>query len=377
MKIGILTLPLHYNYGGILQAFALFKVLEEMRHQPILIRRNRKKTLINLLSLYYSWFLFHFLRIDRGVKWIKANKILCQDTSSFVTTYIPNQSIVINSRRELYNLFKNERFDGVVVGSDQVWRKQYSPNIYNYFLDFCEKISICKVAYGASFGDEKWQYSNSETKRLRKLISEFNAVSVREDRGVDLCRDYLGITAKFVLDPTFLIERDVYDEICTKVSMTMSSNTLVYYLLDKTKEKEDSVYQVAKEMKLEPYSLSPKYSLTWNHYYHHFQDCIWRPVEEWLYAISHAAFIITDSYHGCIFSIIFHRDFLVVENKNRGLSRIQSLLKRLGLEDHIITFSSNYTFHYNNVTDWNDVDARLMKEKSNSILFLKESLKNY
>ena len=378
MKVGILTLPLHYNYGGILQAFALYKVLEEMQHRPVLIRRDRKKTLVNRLGSYCSWLLYHSLGIDKGVKWAKANTILCQNTSSFVAAYIPNQSEVVYSGKQLRRLLNDEHFDAVVVGSDQVWRRHYVPNIYNYFLDFCkDRGKTCKVAYGASFGDEKWQYSDSETKELRRLISEFNAVSVREDAGIKLCKDYLGINAKLVLDPAFLIERDVYDDICTKARMTIPSNTLACYLLDRTAEKESFVYKVAKEKDLEPYLLSPKYTLSWENYYHHFQDCIWGAVVEWLYAISHAAFIVTDSYHGCVFSIIFHRNFFVVENKSRGFSRIQSLLGLLGLKDHMISLSSNNLSHLNIVTDWNDVDARLMKEKLGSRLFLKDSLQNF
>src|SRR5690606_30541311 len=137
------------------------------------------------------------------------------------------------------------KFSAVVVGSDQVWRPRYSPNIYNFFLDFLKNNStIKKVAYAASFGTEDWEYTEEQTREARELIKHFNAVSVRESSGVLLCDKYLNRKdAVHVLDPTLLLKAEDYNQLINKTKKEIG---LFTYVLDETKEKLDFIKQCSK-----------------------------------------------------------------------------------------------------------------------------------
>src|SRR5690606_15864360 len=105
----------------------------------------------------------------------------------------------------------NIGFDTYIVGSDQCWRPKYSPNITNYFLDFLnDKQNVIRISYAASFGTSDWEFNEPETKMCRDLIQKFDAVSVRESSGIELCQKYLDKEAQHVLDPTMLLELDDY-----------------------------------------------------------------------------------------------------------------------------------------------------------------------
>src|SRR5690606_26995758 len=122
----------------------------------------------------------------------------------FLNKYI-NHSLLINAYKDLAEYFKNRKFNAVIVGSDQTWRPKYSPNIYNYYLDFLkDNNQIKKLAYASSFGTAEWEYTTEQTEKCKTLAKQFHAISVREHTGVDLCREKLGVEAIQLLDPTLL-----------------------------------------------------------------------------------------------------------------------------------------------------------------------------
>ena len=184
MKIGILTLKLHNNYGGILQAYALCNILNNIGHEAF------------ILSLK-----------ENGVK-SKLKALLDNNNplNKFVADNIPTIEISELSQREIVE----NKISAIIVGSDQVWRPRFT-SIPIYFLDFLKNDnSIRKIAYAASFGVDKWEYSNELTEKCKELISKFNLVTVREISGVHLCKQYLNHDASLVLDPTMLLNISVY-----------------------------------------------------------------------------------------------------------------------------------------------------------------------
>lgn len=117
----------------------------------------------------------------------------------------------IDSTSSLRKYFKKNRYDAVIVGSDQTWRPKYSPNIYDFYLDFISKDKrIKRIAYASSFGVDDWEYSAEETKKCAKLSKLFDGISVREQSGIDLCKDHLGVDSELALDPTLLLNKDDY-----------------------------------------------------------------------------------------------------------------------------------------------------------------------
>ena len=211
MKIGILTLPLHTNYGGILQAYALQTVLERMGHQTVVLNHKRKYSLPawRLPLSYTKRVIKKFvlgrkdIRIFAEQHQNKEYAIVSQHTQRFIDTYIHTYNV------ESFKSLKAADFDAIVVGSDQVWRPKYfepmfGEGIDNAFLSFAHNWKIKRISYAASFGTEDWEYTDEYTRMCSELLGLFDAITVREESGVRLCKDKFGVDAEHVLDPTML-----------------------------------------------------------------------------------------------------------------------------------------------------------------------------
>ena len=214
---------------------------------------------------------------------------------SFVNKYI-NKTKTVHSYSA--NLVKKEKFDAVIVGSDQVWRPEYVDFPEDMFLKFVPD-NVRKIAYAASFGVDYWQYPQELETECRKLISRLEAVSVREESGVALCRQYFKTNAKWVLDPTILAGPEAYLPLIQDLTC---KNYLFAYILDSSQEIETYVKELAQVNDLECFICSA-------------HDDATLAVEGWLSRIARASMVITDSFHGTVFSILFHRDFYTIQNK--------------------------------------------------------------
>lgn len=332
-KVAILTQPLGPNYGGILQAFALQHVLREMGHQPITIdRRGSQDRLRALASLAKGGLLWMAGRQRRVRRWPspKESDIICQHTNRFVSEHITT-SVPIITTDQLRRYAEEEGLDAYIVGSDQVWRKAYSPCMPNYFLDFLPEDSPAKrIAYAASFGIGIWEFTEAETQLYSRLAKRFDLISVREDSAVGLCREHLGVEATHVLDPTMLVDRSVYEELAMSKYAHPSKGDLFCYILDRTPEKSRLIRETASEHGLTPFeilpreyrSLAPRDDLS---------EAVLPPIEQWLRSFMDAKFVITDSFHGMVFSILFEKPCIVIQNSSRGNDRFQSLLKMLSV----------------------------------------------
>lgn len=365
MKIGILTLPLHTNYGGILQAYALQTVLERMGHEVCLIEKRRKPLKLPLWKAPLSYgkrivknLTGHPFPIFYEQKINRERPIVRQNTEKFINKYIKRRIV------DDYSDIKETDFDAIVVGSDQIWRPKYFHDIECAFLDFTEGWNIKRIAYAASFGTDEWEYTPKQTKRCRELIKIFDSVSVRESSGVDLCRKYLGVDAVHVLDPTMLLSEDDYIQLFKNAKTPKSNGTLLCYILDETQEKTALVNRIAEEKKLVPFRVNSKVE---NHSAP-LSERIQPPVEQWLRGFYNSEFIVTDSFHACVFSILFNKPFVVVGNVDRGMSRFTSLLEMFGLNDRLFTdMPESQSVEYIN---WQEVNALLDSQRKAAKDFL-------
>ena len=236
MRIGILTLPLHTNYGGILQAYALQTVLEKMGHKTMMIDKGwpPKVPFINYLKRTikesfkklsgHSTQRWHWIFFQYG-EMLKEH----QYTIQFVNKYIHRKI-----QRDLYAI-SNGEFDGFVVGSDQIWRVQHYRPIVNAYLDFTKGWHVKRVSYAASFGTDDWEYSPEETSECSKLLHAFDAVGVRESSGVSLCNKYFHrIDVQHVLDPTLLLTSEDYVNRLGLATVAKSKGDFLVYILDMT-----------------------------------------------------------------------------------------------------------------------------------------------
>ncbi len=320
MKIGIITQPLYANYGGILQNYALQQVLKKMGHSPITLDYMPSLSFGRYILYVGKNLLFSLSPVKRRP--IKPYKhFLERPTSidSFVRHHIDlTKTISRYSKR----LLRKNKIDALIVGSDQVWRYSYNSHyIKDMYLWFANDYPCRKITYAASFGVERWDYPDSVSQEIRKQAKIFDFVTVRERSGVEICRNHLGVDAALVLDPTLLLNVSDYDRFCTAPDPA-EEPFLVAYLLDMNKEKAELIENVANKKGLLVKYLTVSAS-----------SC---SIEEWLSTIRRAAFVITDSYHGSLFSILFEKQFLTIINKKRGADRFNTLFESLGLQDRLL-----------------------------------------
>ncbi|MBW7869140.1 MAG: polysaccharide pyruvyl transferase family protein [Brumimicrobium sp.] len=375
MKIGILTQPIFANYGGILQNFALQKILRDFDHNVVTLNRkfnkpnqiravisNTKNCLIQKLS-------------GRKERIFTQNEIdyIASNTKKFIDQNI-FLSELLDSDSKVKTHYENNNYDAIIVGSDQVWRPSYSPNIYNYFLDFALRNSqIKKIAYAASFGVDDWEFDDNQTKKCSELVKLFNAVSVREESGIKLCADFFNVNAIMVLDPTMLLDKNDYLSIFDFKSLPKRKGIFTY-ILDKTEFKSQAVNKVGDLLNLEMFDNQPKenfaYPISKN-----IDDFVYPSVETWLKAFYDADFVITDSFHGTVFSILFQKSFIVLENETRGQARFNSLLNMFDLQNRMISDIDKISEVISEPVNYSNVNSILIERRKVSLAFLINSLK--
>lgn len=382
MKIGILTQPLHINYGGLLQNYALQKVLKDMGHDVLTF---------NIQDHHRPWIREQLSKIKNKVCGIiipslrknvyhttqRQEAVIRQHTNHFIDKYI-RITLPIHRKEDFANCAKLEQFDGFVVGSDQVWRPCYNDFITSMFLDFVKDDNIKKVAYAASFGTSKWEYTKTLTQKCRNLVRKFDIITVREFSGISLCKNYLGVEAKHVLDPTMLLVREDYEKLVHNEKEPPHKGNLFYYFLDPNEAKANLVKEITLKGDMTPFSVLPKYQpqqRTKAIVENKIEDCIYPSVTSWVRAFMDANIVIGDSFHCAVFSIIFNKTFWVVSNNNRGNTRIKSLLKMFNIEDRLIDENNFNVVNMEGTINWEPINITWSKSRLRCINLLKNNLK--
>lgn len=368
MKVAILTLPFRTNYGQILQGYALQTILERMGHDvemlddPYFTKAYYLRYPMMCLKRGYQ-------KLVQGKKEIEVfvpeHVRIKQHTQRFIDRHI-RRRIVCN-----WDAAIAADYDAFVVGSDQVWRPQYfvnrnRPCVELAFLSFAAENPVKRISYAASFGTDQMEYTPSQLHVCSQHLKKFNAVSVREESGVLLCDEYFGVKAEHVLDPTMLLRKEDYVGLIPQDISPVEGNMLVY-ILDESDSTRRFISDISQNKGLKPFRVNAQ-----NGDNVPLADRIQPPVEKWLQGFADAEFVITDSFHACVFSIIFHKPFICVGNKQRGMTRIESLLNMIGLKYKFQEFELLYV-QCDNV-EWEKVDAALEERLSFSLNFLKEAL---
>mgnify|MGYP002516842802 CR=1 FL=1 len=378
MRIGILTLPLHTNYGGILQAYALQTVLKRMGHEVVVFDTPKKSFLPPLWKLPLCFGKRTLKRIlgknDRIFYEHYENKIrsvIAQNIQPFVDKNIHRK--IIRNFHEL----SQEDYDAIVVGSDQVWRATYFVPLWlgqpmeDGFLAFTNGWNIKRISYAASFGTSIWEYTEEQTQQCKQLLQKFDAVSVREENGVKLCEKYFDVDALQVLDPTMLLVREDYIRLFKKSNTPKSKGNLLNYVLDNSDEIDHLIDEIAAQKHLMPFAVNNPFE---------YDDTkplnmrIKLSVESWLRGFYDAEFVITDSFHACVFSILFKKQFVVVGNRERGMARFESLLQMFGLGNRLVSPDSEVCSLP--MINYDVVYKKYDKLKEMSFAFLQNALKN-
>ncbi len=368
MKIGILTLELVSNYGGVLQAFALYHTLERMGHEPCLISTRKLKE--PKLKKRIKWF------VSRCIEWVFPLYITYQTSKDgsrknfirFINEKLPNK-IYPTDLKQL-----NGEFDALVVGSDQVWRPVFSEDVRMFFLDFAMDFKhVKRIAYAASFGlpdlkDDEWR--DGYIDECATMLKKFDAVSVRENDAVDICKNRFGFeNAKWVLDPTMLLApTDYLQEV-----PVATKGKFVNYILDMDSTKEAIISTIEKTMGTKTIYLKDEIEVSHQRPLKFKQH---RSIESWLTEIASAEFVFTDSFHGCVFCIIFNKPFAVRLNAQRGNARFNSLMQLYGLQDRMVKNAEDVEKVMALPIDWETVNEKRHQMIEKSIGFLRNALWN-
>lgn len=376
MKIGILTQPLQNNYGGLLQNYALQHVLLDLGHEVVTLDHKPKQ--------YPKWYVY-LSRIKNGLlnkinptKYpsssyllsAKEKKTIEANTQSFIERSINRTKKCVGAddfRKEV----KKRGIESLVVGSDQCWRPSYNVYIEDMFLQFAEDLPIKKrVSYAASFGTDDWEFTPELTKTCSALAKKFDLITVREDSGVKLCREYLDIEAKHVLDPTMLLTKENYISLIREYACDKSEGNLFTYILDPTSNKDAFIKHVAANLGLKAFQVLPEYNedhRTKEVVKDEIEKCIYPSPISWLRAFWDSEMTIVDSFHGMVFSIIFNKPFWVIGNPKRGLSRFTSLLSGFDLTDRLISDNNLREINLLKPIEWQKVNEILENKRMESL----------
>lgn len=355
MRIALLNLPFDNNYGGNLQRYALTKVLQSLGHDvTYLFVKFDIKNPPFYIQVYKS-FVYLYRCVVGGKKWDWKSVVTprqlydrkCKSANIFVDQNICHTEPIYNVK----DLLKHLDYDVFIVGSDQVWRKTIANNyLPTMFFDYLPD-RIKRIAYSVSLGSDNNELTDEEIHFYRSLYSKFSAVSVRELSALDLLRMYQWESPNAIctLDPTLLLDKQDYIDLIKAADTTPSEGDMFCYILDPSKEKEDYIQTLIKKNKQKPYyfGINTKYSLS---------------IEQWLRSFWDAKLIVTDSFHGFVFSIIFNKPFYLFRNDFRGNARFDSMSNLLGI-------NLNCTEQ-----DWTLINKNRAREIKKSLDYLMASL---
>ncbi len=351
MKIALLNLQYDNNYGGNLQRYALMTILQRMGHDV---------THLNLRSSFENSFFTNLIKIPKRFlkKILKDSSVTvfsdaylqerynqnCSISDPFYNRYIKHTDILTSKNK----LVKYIDYDAFIVGSDQVWRKDYAElfGIDTFFFDWIPD-NKPRLGYAVSLGTETGGFSSDDIVRLGQYYSKFTALSVREKSALDTIKQYGWNNPKpeWVLDPTLLLSKEDYLELIFDGSTLESSGDMFCYILDPNEEKDSIIQEEAKRRNLKPFNASLNGKRI--------------SIQQWVRSFYDSKFIVTDSYHGLLFSLIFNKPFRLIRNMNRGNARFDSIFE-------IVGFSSNLG---DNV-DWDKINIIISSKRFDCINWL-------
>lgn len=349
MKIGTITFHWATNYGAVLQAYALQQHLKLNHYDTeiinyIPIRVKIKQTIACLKTLKVA----ELIKENRFRKFRKECLVLSNET--------------YYSNRSLNNKCLN--YDACICGSDQVWNEWFAlfaegkPTL-SYYLNFV-KSGTLRISYATSFGTNK--LSKEAMEILKPELEKFTKISVREKEGITILEN-MGIKSTLVVDPTLLLDSNMYIELFACKNIQKSFPLFSYIL-----HENQSTAEQAKEYIFNKYfdaRLDKKYNN--------------QPVGiyEWLYNIKNTRLVLTNSFHGAIFSILFHKPFIVIPVQASNMNdRITTLLSSTGLENRMLfDYNENEMDRIMQETiDWVQVDRKVKQLKKDSVDFLETAL---
>ena len=381
MRIGIVTYwSSSDNYGQQLQCFALQKYLIGLGHDAYLIK-YMPTSHIPLWRRIARFVKYRLLVSSEQKEKDKKLKLICERNKllncrrgfkEFRDKYIKSTEIVYRNIKELRN--NPPAADIYICGSDQVWNNSLKdPDTAGWFLDF-GKPTVKRVSYAASIGRD---IDSSEINRFTKYLKNFNAISVREQKAYTLCHQ-LGFDKSLIaIDPTLLLNSSAYDSIeidSNGTDVAGKPYVFIYTLNIRTAEEIywDDFQKIIAKDGLQIRSVSSSGYLPARELLPGVQN-EQATIPKWLSLIKHSEYVITTSFHGVVFCLLYHKPFYAVLLQNeysKGNDRIVSLLANVGLENRAIASTQDIEIAQYADICWEEIDEKIHQFRKKTIDFL-------
>lgn len=349
-RIALITLVDFDNYGNRLQNYALEKILTDMG--------NTVTSIVPYKPSFVKWTIKKFIKADGDtlkIKYLKSRRL--KEFLAFDNQYVNTYAINSNN----FDIIQDENYDCFVSGSDQIWNPDWAEYIYEKtFLRFCRKEK--RIAYAASFGVDSIQKKWIDKYKIG--LSEFQYLSVREDKAVEIVEEITGKSCDKVLDPTMLLEKSEWNKIAIIPQRCREKRyILTYFLGERTDAIKKDITEYATKYECNVINLL---DLNDSNYFD--------GPDKFVGLISKAELVLTDSFHATVFSIIYERPFVVYNRQGIGSkmgSRLSSLLDMCDLSGR----KREYVDERNLFScDFKTAKKKIEQEKIHSMEFLYKAI---
>lgn len=369
MKVCCITLTETPNYGAVLQAYALKEYVSSLGHEYTLLNFENEAQRLKFSFLgkteFMDWKYSLYKKVQYPINIHRIKKIV-----SFQHEHGNLSSLV--KREDLPKI--KEQYDAFICGSDQVWN---NPEVNHYddtfFLRFAEGKNT--IAYAASFGKTEDMLSERDRQLYSDNIGRIRHISVREFSGIGLVKTYGDKDATWVCDPVFLLSRDEWNKVAI---VPKDKGYILVYLIGNAVNQECNrkimreARALGKRLNLPLVKISRGLSSMLSEGSFSFPT-----TPEWLGLLANAELLITNSFHGVSFASIFNTNFFCfvdgAEN-NKMNTRIYSILKKLALEDRLVSVENPGRYYEKGSIDYTKPNEMMLQFIEESKIFIKESL---
>ena len=336
------------NYGSVLNGYAVYKILKSMGLSVLLVNKHDAKP--------DDWEIYN------------------THNERFIKKYYPKEEVSpVMTFEELSQL--NEYCDIFITGSDQIWN--YNINMLfkkAFMMNFVED-SKKKISFGTSFGHSKYRAPEKEMTATKRLLERFEAISVREESGARICSEVFDVKAEVVIEPVFCLDKRYYTKLAQGSTIVEEEPYILTYILDPTEEKRKAIKYYGEKSKKKVLNIldgDPRF-------YEKNKTLLNLPntleqigADDFIKLFKNADFIITDSFHGTAFSIIFNKPFLAISNIGRGAMRFTELLDKFSLLDRLAPDPTNIPQNSDllNKIAYTEINKKIRLERERAISWL-------
>ena len=358
-KIGILTFHASHNYGSMLQTYAL---------QTYLTSQGNEAKVINFRSfaqkaLYPKPKRANVDELLRNPRLFLQNRSKWMKFEDFMKTHYSTTRESSNLT-QLEDVINEEQFDAIITGGDQIWNMNCRDFSIAYYLPF-DTPNVRRISYSPSFGGMHYWEPQHYGNTLKNLLDNYDFVSAREKEAAKFLTELLGRDVPSVADPTLLLKREEYEDLAGSEAI-VKGDYLLFYSPWKPRRFSAFVNSYAHRQGLK--AIASNGGKMSGDGWVYLNDC--GPVE-FLNLLRYAKIIIGESFHLAVLSMILHKPFYVVTDKNEA--RMGGLLKSAGLSSRYVLIDKGFP-QEDQIIDWGKVDAYIDDERKTSIEFLTRAL---